>query len=513
LEAFWNSGERENIMGLDILGLRQVDQNIEKIWVSGITTISFRARYMSLLPWLLGEYRRSGIAGEQASTEYEEEEVLTLLRRTEFVVLACSRLAAKEESGSLTGILGTDLFAEDLETLRERGRVKPPDDRGGASLGTYVMPCSAVGILQTGDAGEPVRVTPRGQEFYLARSAALKGSKLVAAILKGGAITKADIDSEGQHFSVNALRTAGKERQLLEDALLKPFVDDRDLRVVYERFAATSSWAFRRLERKASQAEDLIVDAYRASIQPQSGLRVVEWAWAEYEFRRRIHFALELLLSAFTDELIPLVQGTVDEVVNRWSERTPLAEVVEEFTGWGKGCASEQIRSLTGELPSRAFLEDGLWGRDARDLAPRSRAVYSVALMLATGAQSTNARNARKFKDRGTALEKTLALLSASAKDSLASVLNCLLTEIIIPAHLATSLRKMGQGQKCSLRFFPEGRVLRSTGKAVIAGYSGDRLRNVLGIWADIGALDRTRDGFSLTDRGRALSRALRSAL
>jgi hypothetical protein len=68
----------------------------------------------------------------------------------------------------------------------------------------------------------------------------------------------------------------------------------------------------------------------------------------------------------------------------------------------------------------------------------------------------------------------------------------------------------MSQGQKCSLRFYPEGALLRPTGVPVVAGFSGDRLGNVLGIWADLGVLARVDAGrFILSDYGRELTKKL----
>jgi hypothetical protein len=79
-----------------------------------------------------------------------------------------------------------------------------------------------------------------------------------------------------------------------------------------------------------------------------------------------------------------------------------------------------------------------------------------------------------------------------------------------VEPHLATTLRKMSQGQRCSLRFFPEGEVLRPTGKRVQAGYSGDRLGNVLGMWADLGRLEWVSGRrFAITAAGQDLLRDL----
>jgi hypothetical protein len=235
----------------------------------------------------------------------------------------------------------------------------------------------------------------------------------------------------------------------------------------------------------------------------------VENAWAEYEFRRRVHFGLELLLSAFVDELISYEESTIERVTAEWAKPEVLPEAVSELTGWGKGCMAERVSVLAKQLRTKKFVDEALWSRDTRGLSTRARAIYALALILACRDQSSKPLRSGQFRNRQTPCERAFDLVGENPTTSMAAVLSRLLAEIVVPAHMATSLRKMSQGQKCSLRFFPEGYALHATGKQVNAGYSGDRLTNVLGMWADIGALERTRGEFAMTRKGQALLKQL----
>jgi len=505
-EIFWNSGEREKIEGLDILGVRQHDQNLEQRWVAGITTISYRARYLSLLPWAVAGYYENSLASG-SSAKYDPDAITALLSRLEFVVLACTRIGSEQgEEGPTTYLLGADKFRNELAQLVENGKVKAPAKGGGATYGTYIMPCRSFGLLDTGASmdEEPIRITPRGRELYEARREALKNSSLAKVVMKGGTVNAAAVEEEYSLFSANGLNSCPKERDVLDEAFSEPYLDARGVTDTYHRFNKTVTLVLSAADQGSTTANELIRSNFESLMtSPPSEATEVALGWAECELHRRVHFALELLLSCHTQALRDLSVGSTAVVMSAVARETDLAELVQDHVSLRDVGLATDMTAFSKSVRDSAFLGSSVDARSARNAPLWSRAVYALALLTSCERTSRAVCAKGLFPNLGEELTRALKIITEGKADTVGDALHSLTDDVVVQAHLGTSLRKLGNGQKCSLRFYPDGDTLRPTGIGVRPGYSGSRLGNVLGMLADIGRCRRTPSGYETTDRGR----------
>lgn len=509
MEIFWNSGERDKIRGLDVLGLRRVDQELERQWVAGITTISFRARYLSLLPWVLAEYYESELQRSAGHAVFDWTTVSAIFGRLEFVVLAATQADSSAQAASTFGVLGKEVHADGLTRLAEGQSIDAPGERSVGLYGTYVMPCRAFGLLDTGgDTHAPVRITPRGAQLYQARRQITEGSQLASLLLHGGQLNSAVLEREAWLFALNMLGECEEERALLEEAFRTPFAETEEVRAMYRRFLDTTRWVLREIGSEPRSSAELIRSAYARAVAADLELPASEVAWAEYELRRMVHFALEVLLSSLTDTLMDLVEAGVPQVVEEWRGDPQAPEMIQRLISSDTPPFDLAMPRLSAVLEDADLVERPPNVSAVRRLPAGPRALYALALLVSCANRTRGLRQSGLIPDRSPRdyQERAFAVLEEGTEWQAWQTLEAILVSAVVQPHLATTLRKMSQGQKCSLRFYPEGDRLRPTGTAVRPGYSGDRLANVLGMWADLGHLERVAGArYGLTDRGAAL--------
>jgi len=90
MNVAWGSRLSGETKGLDVMGIRALDQNIEASLTNGITTISIHARYISILAWAIGQY----FVDESAAgrVRHDKEARAVYLNRVRFLVLAATFL-------------------------------------------------------------------------------------------------------------------------------------------------------------------------------------------------------------------------------------------------------------------------------------------------------------------------------------------------------------------------------------------------------------------------------------
>lgn len=519
MEIFWNSGEKDLTNGLDVLGIRRLDQNIELAWVSGITTISFRAKYMSLLPWVIAEYYNTELEKQGNEAEYDEAKLYNMIRRLEMVVFFSSAMGSTwGESGNTYGVIGSDLYSQSLNVLKTGDIITLISEKGGASLGTYIAPCRSFGILADGDdeSGIPIKITSRGKQFYELHKNTLKNSQLAQAIIDGGSISIQDIHKEGLYFSVNGLTAneCSQERTLLEEYLLNPYLDNHKPTInQYDKFKKTILWGLDwLLSNESMTPQEIITSNYARCVMASDANAFVDYqlGWCEYELRRRCHFSFELLLRAFNETLLNLGDASYNRIIADIVSSYEYSEYMDDILPKMAEPFSLQISQLFDLLRINLFLDKPIDRSGIQDCDAGTICLFTICLLMSCFKQTQQLRALQQIPNRSDEasayMERAFNIISNSQDKTVVELLDLLLKEVSIEAHLKTTWQKMGQQQKCSLRFYPDGQVFRPTGKLTKAGYSGSRLGNVLGILGDIGICDRVNNNsFEANNRSKSI--------
>lgn len=486
MEVYWGDGLGEETYGLDILGVRGLDQSLETALANGITTISLRGRYLTILPWLIGEFFQG--EGEAGATVFEADRLRTFVGRVEYLTLACTIM--DDSGGDAGGALGSVIFRDAMERLRAGASIPFPQGRPGSMLGTYFGPCRAIGLVKPAETGiaQPFSLTPRGNEIWKVRNAALGEGALRRLLWQSDTLSPDDVRAALPHFSLMGLARAKAEAACLRHALQTAWVPAggrASVAEAYERFAGTFGWLRAEAMSGRLRADVLLADNYRRTVSSGDAERGITTAWAEFEWRRRLHFALELMFSGVCMTLRGRGQATLSEVVTEWQETDDVPPVLTKIWPEAHLAWTQSGAEALASVPHAILLEDTPTSALA-GISPHARGIAAFGLVAGLAVQSRVLRAAGGFPNRNGVGERALALLERAAEEPFRQILTHL-AELAAEAHLATTFRKMAGGQKCSLRFFPDGPRLRATGLPASAGQSGSRLGNVIRILADAG--------------------------
>ncbi len=485
MNSFWNKGEKDIIQGLDVLGLRSIDQHIETQLLASITTISIRARYLSIIPWIVGEFFDSYKNETNLESDIFRQLLMQVFDRLELVLILATNHEKKLDSKVLaSGIIGAEVHKEITDEFNEKGEIdiiilkdkSTRENYTNPTYGTYYNPCRGFGLLESSH-NAPVALPPNGTTIYQARKKIIKRDDgILSWLLHGGLLTKEMIAEESKHFSIDSIDSIPQEMQLLQEAFLTPFTSEsQDVLESYAKFNDTMVWTLNQLN-ESKKPQELIYDNYDYCVtQEATDLSEIELSWFEFELRRRVHFSLELLLKALSHTLDELNGATATQVVNNWIEDIKLSNNIEN--------SHEHYQALMSDYQNT--LEDDTFFNQTPENSSE-QALHAISILEVCRRQSANLLDSISNVENDY-MRKAFHILdelhTSKVYESIVKVTNF----CVVEPHLKTTLRKMGQGQQCSLRFFPEGKKLVPTGIDTNAGVSGSRLNNTIRMMSDIG--------------------------
>ena len=427
------------------------------------------------------------------------KELVTFLTRVEFLIIAASQTDPSGEAGG--AILGSDVFSAEMKALASGQVVPLPESKSSRILNTYYNPCKGLGLLDDGEAGSPIpyKLTERGTALWNVRQSTLTDPSVINLLFGGGLLTRDQATQAVNSFSLGSLPAESAEAALLREAFGNPWQVapslQSQLNERYHRFDETRLWIQTWASDERAAANQLLARNLDACC--KGTLRTqISLAWADYEWRRRHHFALELLLSAVCGLLQSIDTASPRELVDEAREdflHDPAALTAlwpEAAQAWGRSVldafSSVPADLMAGRsLPFPAFTE----------MRASQRLLGAFALVSASEKQTLSFRAFKMGSSARSTSDLALQLVMSVDATPFEVFIGTFMERCAIIPHLQVTLRKMAGGQKCSLRFFPEGQRLRLTANQSGAGFSNSRLDNTINILVDIGVFRRGANG------------------
>ncbi|WLB53900.1 hypothetical protein [Bradyrhizobium japonicum] len=480
MNVAWGSRLSSETKGLDVLGIRALDQNIEASLTNGITTISIRARYISILAWAIGQYFVDESAGGQV--HHDKDGRAVYLNRVRFMVLAATFV---DQGASRIGAMGSDYYVAEMAALVAGNTVRLPETGSLAMLNTYFGPSSALGLVESRpeSSGLPFGLTARGTAMYHERDKRLQGTGLIELLRNGGELDFETAQTAIPAFSLDMTSEFGGEAELLRQALTEAWVPRNSLAATrvaqsYQKMRNTCTWLDRELESQHLSANQLIARNYdRTVLQRANG---IEHEWASFEWHRRVHFALELLLAAVTKTLLNHGSMSITQVVATWSARTTSEPLAAHWNSPVKVAAA---------LVPRGRFRGGLLKPGEFQFDPEVQALRAFEVLVSQAYDAQAIGETHRSNGPTAPAARAIEILE-NGDGTLAEVLLVICDECVAQRHIANTMRKMGNHQDCSLRFYPDGPVLVPTGIDFTPNYSGSRLQNTMRILADLKMLN-----------------------
>jgi hypothetical protein len=489
MDTFWNKGEKEIIKGLDILGLRSIDQHIETQLVSSITTISIRARYLSLIPWLVGEFFHLHAGQTNLDKNEMHHQLMQVFDRLELVIILSTNIESqKNPSLSDTGIIGREVHEKWVEAFQLNHEIDTVILKDKAlnmgynnpTFGTYYNPCRGFGLLSHSPTA-PVALPPHGQAIYDVRKHyVLRENGILDWLLHGGLLTQGMVEKESTLYSIANIDSVPEEMKLLQESFLNPYNDDLEVVETYDRFDNTLLWVLEQIE-EPKKPQELIEDNFMHCVESDpEELNQTEIMWFEFELRRRVHYSFELFLKALSYTVDVLSGVTVEQAIEYWMNEIDMSNI---YRG-GKDIYNNSVRKMDEHLNIDVFDK-------SEPIDPAEQVLYALSLLETCRFMSERLMSDISNLDLDY-MRIAFNMLQKNNNNPVYQVLVEIIKFCVVEPHLKTTLRKMGQGQQCSLRFFPEGQRLIPTGIDTYAGWSGSRLDNTIRMMADIGFCEET---------------------